>query len=124
MVSENGKTILDEAGHLTAGDRQAAYGHPRDNHGCTASMLSAYLVRRGEATIDRDLADKGVCVETGDREFWLRVRSVLPYLLTVDDEDVCMFNVLQKVSRHANFRKRDNYVDIAGYARNGEQCGE
>ena len=36
--------------------------------------------------------------------------------------DVCMLNVLQKVSRDRHGVKRDNLVDIAGYARNAELC--
>lgn len=34
--------------------------------------------------------------------------------------DVCMLNILQKVSRDRFAPKRDNLVDIAGYARNAE----
>lgn len=36
--------------------------------------------------------------------------------------DVCMLNVLQKASRDRHGAKRDNLVDIAGYARNAELC--
>ncbi len=35
-----------------------------------------------------------------------------------DAEDVCWFNVLQKISREANQSKRDNRVDIAGFVKN------
>ena len=35
-------------------------------------------------------------------------------------DQVCMLNLLQKISRHAHSWKRDNLVDIAGYARNAE----
>lgn len=34
---------------------------------------------------------------------------------------VCMLNVLQKVSRDAHVPKRDNLVDIAGYADNADR---
>lgn len=36
--------------------------------------------------------------------------------------DVCMLNILQKISRDRHCPKRDNLVDIAGYARNAELC--
>jgi hypothetical protein len=36
--------------------------------------------------------------------------------------DVCMMNVLQKVSRYRHSPHRDSLVDIAGYARNAELC--
>lgn len=37
---------------------------------------------------------------------------------------VCICNVLQKVSRDAHQPGRDNLVDIAGYAENAHLCGE
>lgn len=40
--------------------------------------------------------------------------------ITLDAVDVCMLNILQKVSRSANAVTRDNLVDIAGYAANVE----
>lgn len=44
--------------------------------------------------------------------------------IPVSSRDVCMLNVLQKVSRDRNRPKRDNPVDIAGWARNAEMCEE
>lgn len=38
--------------------------------------------------------------------------------------DVCLMQVLIKVSRESNAPKRDNLVDIAGYARNAEMIEE
>lgn len=37
---------------------------------------------------------------------------------------VCLLNALQKVSRDAHAPKRDNLVDIAGYAENADLVGE
>ena len=37
------ETVLDEAARITSGDRQRDYGHPRDNHGLTAQLWSAFL---------------------------------------------------------------------------------
>lgn len=42
----------------------------------------------------------------------------------ITPRQVCICNILQKVSREAHFRKRDTLVDIAGYAANAEACSE
>lgn len=94
---ENVDNALLEADRITQADRQRYYGHPLDNHGTTAEMWHAYLLRRGWT------APKG-------GEEALNVR------------DVCMMNVLLKISRDANAPKRDNLVDGAGYLRNAEQA--
>lgn len=85
------ESYFAEAERLVNGDRQADYGHPIDNHTETGAAWSAYLRRRFD----------------------------LP-ALELDAEDVCMLNVLQKVIRDANSRKRDNRVDAIGYLRNVE----
>jgi hypothetical protein len=82
--------ILQEADNIVNGDRQKFYGHPSDNHGCTALMWSGYLSRRYGIPINLDV------------------------------RDVCWLNALQKISRDANSPKRDNLVDVAGYAANIE----
>ena len=67
-----------------------AYGPPELNHGCTAELWRAYIKRRF-----------GVDLE-------------------LDGQDVCWLNTLQKISREANMRQRDNLVDVIGYALNVE----
>lgn len=42
----------------------------------------------------------------------------------VTPEDVCILNILQKISRSCHKMKRDNLVDIAGYAGNIEMIQE
>lgn len=84
------ETVLEEAQRATDGARQHDYGHPRDNHGCTAEMWSAYLSRTNG------------------------------FQVTVTARDVCWINILQKASRDANLPKRDNLTDTCGYARNAE----
>ena len=44
--------------------------------------------------------------------------------LTITPRQVAMLMVLLKVGRDASQEKRDNLVDIAGYARNAERLGE
>lgn len=88
------RSCLDIAADLVDGDRNKLYGDPADNHGCTAAMFGAYL-RRRYAHFDL-VSDLGV----------------------FDAQDVCVFNMLQKISRLANAYHEDCPVDIAGYARN------
>jgi len=87
------KSILEEAQEIIHGDKNRDYGHPLDNHGLTAHMMMGYLQRRyGYQTPAH-----------------------------FDADDVCVFNVLQKVSRLANTPgHRDSLIDIAGYAGNIE----
>ena len=88
--------VLEEANDIIHGDRNKKYGHPRDNHGTTAILFSHFLSRKyGKGTT--------------------------PLL---NAEDVCMFNILQKISREANSHSRDNLVDIAGYVGNIEMITE
>lgn len=90
------KTVLEEADRIVDGPRQDSYGHPADNHGCTAELWNAYIARRFDAAPEAML----------------------------DAYDVCLLNILQKVSRLAHSRERDGLVDIAGFARNAEIVDE
>jgi hypothetical protein len=94
--------ILKTAETIVSGDRQRDYGRPRDNHGCTAALWSAYLLRRFEA------------------------KQTIPNSapLTLDARDVCWLNILQKASRDANRRKDDNLTDTVGYALNAAMVDE
>ena len=84
-------TILDDADDVTRNARQSAYGHPLDNHGCTAQLWTSYIERRYGAKIN------------------------------VTALDVCYMMILVKISRLANDPTHlDSLVDIAGYARNAE----
>jgi hypothetical protein len=85
------QSVLVEAQEVIHGARSRDYGAALDNHTATADMLSAYLRRK-----------YGIAV-------------------SLTAEDVCLFNVLQKVARLANTPDhRDSLVDIAGYAGNVE----
>jgi len=85
------ETILEKAERIVMKDREEMYGHPRDNHKCTAEMWNAYLKRRRIVT-----------------------HQLEPRL---NAEDVCFLNILQKISRCANTITKDNLADIAGWAR-------
>lgn len=82
------KTILELAEEAVSGARQEHYGHPRDNHACTANLWRVWLHRRF-----------GVDVP-------------------ITAVDVCHLNILQKASRAANVTTLDTLVDYAGFARN------
>ena len=79
--------ILDEAKSLTDGDRQEDYGHPADDFARTALMWTGIL---------------GGKLREGSE-------------VTAMDVPLCMIAV--KLARQAHRDKRDNLVDIAGYAR-------
>lgn len=91
------KQIHAEAAKIVNGDRQKDYGPPKFNHGCTAALWSAYLGRRSMAS---------------------------GFSFQLDARDVCMLNILQKISRDANKRKDDTLVDIVGYALNAKMVEE
>ena len=90
------ESVLSEAARLVDGDRQTAYGHPRDNHACTAALWTAYFKRCGLLRDDAELTPRQVCIA----------------------------NVLQKCSRDANTPGRDNLVDLAGFAANADMVDE
>jgi hypothetical protein len=79
--------VLDEAKRITAADRQKDYGHPADDFARTALMWTAVLAAK--------LRDGA--------------------MVTASDVPLCMIAV--KLARQSHRHKRDNLVDIAGYAR-------
>ena len=52
-------------------------------------------------------------------QMWSAIKGV-PF----EAREVALFMILVKVSRETHQRKRDNWVDIAGYARCGSICRE
>jgi hypothetical protein len=81
------ETVLDEASRITDGARHADYGHPRDDFARTALMWTGILA--GKLREDAEV--------------------------TAADVPLCMIAV--KLARQSHRHKRDNLVDIAGYAR-------
>jgi len=81
------ESVLDEAKRITEGSRQSDYGHPADDFARTARMWTGILAGKL-----RDGAE-----------------------VSAMDVPLCMIAV--KLARQAHRHKRDNLVDIAGYAR-------
>lgn len=93
-VKDYQEDILVEALRITGGDRQADYGPPNQDFERTAGMWSAYLMHK---------------LKEGEN---------------LRDFDVACMMIHLKTSRQQHQRKRDNWVDIAGYARCGQICDE
>lgn len=86
--------ILEEALRITGGDRQNQYGPADQDFRRTAEMWSGLF---------RDMLKEGVSFE--------------PY-------HIAQAMILLKMSRQLHQRKRDNWVDTAGYARCGQVCDQ
>ena len=84
---EPNETVLAEAIRITDGARQSDYGHPREDFARTAQMWTGILA--GKLREDAEV--------------------------TAADVPLCMIAV--KLARQSHRHKRDNLVDIAGYAR-------
>jgi hypothetical protein len=74
--------------------RGKKYGPPSTNHNNTARLWWAYLVAR--------YGDKDATFE-------------------LDSEDVCIMNILQKISRNTHELTHDSLIDIHGYLLNLEE---
>lgn len=84
--------ILDVAASITRGDRQAVYGPPDQDFKKTADMW------------------------TGMFQYMLAPGAKF------EPRHVAMAMICLKLSREFHQRKRDNWIDIAGYARCGSLC--
>ena len=86
-VYDKTENILQEADRLVSGDRHEAYKHPLHDYECTAAMWKAMIAKRYGVIVD----------------------------LTPDFCTLMMAAL--KISREVGKHKRDNLVDLAGYAR-------
>lgn len=87
-------SILDEAMHATAGDRRRDYDRASANHQRIAGVWNWYVSARPDP------------------------------LAPLTPLDCAQMMILLKVARAAHHPKRDNFVDIAGYAKCASQiCG-
>ncbi len=89
-------TILDDAARLTSQERNEDYGPPEKDFKCVTEMFNIYIRHKYEM---RRLASEPVQIKL------------------LSSEDHAIYMILTKISRHAYKPKRDNCVDIAGYAR-------
>lgn len=87
----NKETVLEEAARITSGPRQRDYDSPLPNHRRIACLWNSYLSIRKEPEGE------------------------------IAPEDVATMMVLLKIARHVFTPRRDNIVDICGYARCLEQ---
>lgn len=101
------ESVLAEALRCTDGARQRDYGSAKVNHERIAAFWMLWDICRSgsEATIERTAAALRECAASAE----------LGSDNTADDVAIKM--ILLKIARHANTPKRDNLVDIAGYAR-------
>jgi hypothetical protein len=81
------ENILEEANRLVSGDRQESYKHPLHDYECTSIMWSAMIKKRYNVDV-----------------------SLSPDFCT-------LMMAAMKISREIGKHKRDNLVDLAGYAR-------
>jgi hypothetical protein len=91
------RSVLEEANGLIFGPRQDMYGHPVDDFSRTGRLWGATL-------------------ENSIRE-WVAASAeddTIPYNVPPQLVGLCMVEV--KISREVNRPKRDNRVDMAGYA--------
>lgn len=86
------ETILEEALRITGGDRQNQYGPPDQDFRRIAGMWNALFA---------DFLKEG-------HQF--------------EPSHVAQAMILVKMSRQLHQKKRDNWVDTAGYSRCGSQC--
>ena len=82
-------SVLDEASRTINGERQDQYGKPEDCFALIANYWTTYLGSRG-------------FLQEGQ--------------IGLHKEDVAMLMVLFKIAREAHSHKRDNIVDLCGYA--------
>ena len=94
--------ILEEAEKILSGARRKDYGTPKESFKRIADYWNAYLCHK------RDLIDKSAHEEDLPYEF---LRGA--YLT---NKDVAMLMILFKIAREENKHKRDNAIDIIGYA--------
>lgn len=86
--------ILQEASDAVCGARNESYGPPIEDFSCQAKMISAYLTRTNGSFVK------------------------------VTPSDIAAIMCCVKLGRQAHVAKRDNWVDLAGYAACGGEIDE
>lgn len=104
-MTQEKKSVLDEAKAIIYGDREKTYGKPSKNLDTIAQMWSAYV----NSALGGDMF-------TADGQ---KIDVIF------DAKDVAIMMVLLKSARLANDQShRDSVVDICGYAALIERCDE
>ena len=85
-MTDESESAAQEAHRLVHGDRGEDYGHPFTDFSKTAQIVQGILMQK-----------------------------LAPHA-QITPEDVGLIMIAVKMSRHTNRPKRDNLVDIAGYA--------
>lgn len=99
------ENILAEALRVTGGDRRRDYGSAKVNHDRIALFWAAWDIARHGSEEEIAAAISAI-------------RPLAPEYAELDSaRDVATKMILLKIAREANTSKRDNKVDIAGYAR-------
>ena len=88
------ESVLQEAGRIVNGARSSAYGPPERNWAHIAAVWSVYLSAR------------------------------LGCEVSLNARDVSVLMILLKCMRECGVPKRDNLVDICGYAYGAELCSD
>lgn len=92
-MSEFKNDILEEADKIINGERNDDYGKPEDCFSLIANYWTHYISHRESDII-------------GEEHPFVDFNS----------HDVAMMMILLKIARTNKSKKKDNYVDIAGYA--------
>ena len=82
--------VLEEAQNITSGDRHKDYGDAAQNWRCTSRLITALIAN---------------------------IRDIRGPDARLSDSDGLMIMVLVKLAREQFRHKRDNIVDMCGYAR-------
>lgn len=88
------ESVLQEAERLVNGDRQASYGDASESFERIADFWHAYLKTKLKSDVH------------------------------ISAKDVASMMILMKVSRSVTSNKRDNWVDMAGYAELGSKLDD
>jgi len=99
VLIDKSDTVLEEAIRLTTHDRQSQYGHPRVHFARTAAALNARFRTGKDPLFARDMAPQE----------W-------PIVMAIDK--------LCGRGNDTTSLKRDSVVDVCGYMRTHEMCGE
>lgn len=90
-------SVLTEAENIVNGAREGQYGKAEDSFERIARLWNAYLI------------NKGLVAEGG---------------LLLNGNDTANLMILLKLAREQHAHKRDNYVDMAGYAELANRTAE